>query len=79
MPAHPPEVNTVKALVAGAAATPLPHNAQPWLLRCPPVVGVPRPYAGPERTLPRTAPGKRAPHTGCGAAPLDPRVAAAEE
>ncbi|MCK8438676.1 nitroreductase [Streptomyces sp. D2-8] len=68
---------TVTMLVAEAAAAPSMHNAQPWRFQ----------YVADERLLllradlaramPRSDPGNRALHIGCGAALLNLRVAAA--
>ncbi|MEU2060564.1 nitroreductase [Streptomyces sp. NPDC013455] len=77
MTAQPPDVDTVTALVADAAAAPSLHNAQPWTFRYLRDVGVLRLYADPERALPRTDPENRGLHTGCGAALLNLRVSAA--
>ncbi|MGX4695289.1 Acg family FMN-binding oxidoreductase [Streptomyces sp. JNUCC 63] len=77
MTAQPSEVNTVKALVADAAAAPSLHNAQPWTFRYLRDIGVLRLYADLERTLPHTDPENRGLHMGCGAALLNLRVAAA--
>ncbi|MFB7576165.1 Acg family FMN-binding oxidoreductase [Streptomyces sp. NPDC056165] len=77
MPAEPPDVNTVEALVADAAAAPSLHNAQPWAFRYLRDTGVLRLYADLERALPRTDPGNRGLRMGCGAALLNLRVASA--
>ncbi|MFE7231650.1 Acg family FMN-binding oxidoreductase [Streptomyces sp. NPDC057596] len=77
MTAEPPDVNTVEALVADAAAAPSLHNAQPWAFRYLRDTGVLRLYADPERALPRTDPVNRGLRMGCGAALLNLRVAAA--
>ncbi|MGW2896404.1 Acg family FMN-binding oxidoreductase [Streptomyces sp. NPDC001212] len=77
MPAEPPDVNTVEALVADAAAAPSLHNAQPWAFRYLRDTGVLRLYADPGRALPRTDPVNRGLRMGCGAALLNLRVAAA--
>ncbi|MEV5082285.1 nitroreductase family protein [Streptomyces sp. NPDC056159] len=77
MTAEPPDVNTVEALVAGAAAAPSLHNAQPWAFRYLRDTGVLRLYADPERALPRTDPVNRGLRMGCGAALLNLRVATA--
>ncbi|MGW1983235.1 Acg family FMN-binding oxidoreductase [Streptomyces collinus] len=72
-----PDVRTVTAIVADAAAAPSLHNAQPWAFRYLPDVGVLRLYADLERALPRTDPDNRGLHVGCGAALFNLRVAAA--
>ncbi|MET8722147.1 Acg family FMN-binding oxidoreductase [Streptomyces misionensis] len=77
MTAEPPDVKTVTALVADAAAAPSLHNAQPWTFRYLQDIGVLRLYADPERTMPRADPDNRGLHIGCGAALLNLRVAAA--
>ncbi|MFG2884177.1 Acg family FMN-binding oxidoreductase [Streptomyces sp. NPDC048297] len=77
MSAQPFDDQTIKALVAAATAAPSLHNAQPWRFRHLRGTGVLRLYADLERTLPRTDPGKRGLHIGCGAALLNLRVAAA--
>ncbi|GAB1333876.1 nitroreductase [Streptomyces sp. E-15] len=77
MTAQPPDVNTVTALVADAAAAPSLHNTQPWTFRYLRDIGVLRLYADLKRTLPRTDPENRGLHIGCGAALLNLRVAAA--
>ncbi|MFF3582548.1 Acg family FMN-binding oxidoreductase [Streptomyces mirabilis] len=75
MSAEPFDEHTVTALVADATAALSLHNAQPWTFRYLRGMGVLRLYADLERTLPRTGPEKRGPHPGCGAAPLNLRVA----
>lgn len=77
MTAQPPDVDTVAALVADAAAAPSLHNAQPWAFRYLRDTGVLRLYADPARALPRTDPDNRGLHVGCGAALFNLRVAAA--
>ncbi|GEK01182.1 nitroreductase [Streptomyces sp. 1-11] len=77
MTAQPPDVDTVAALVADAAAAPSLHNAQPWAFRYLRDTGVLRLYADLERALPRTDPDNRGLHVGCGAALFNLRVAAA--
>ncbi|MFF4964371.1 Acg family FMN-binding oxidoreductase [Streptomyces sp. NPDC001037] len=77
MTAQPPDVDTVAALVADAAAAPSLHNAQPWAFRYLRDTGVLRLYADLERALPRTDPDNRGLHLGCGAALFNLRVAAA--
>ncbi|MFF9603435.1 Acg family FMN-binding oxidoreductase [Streptomyces sp. NPDC014684] len=77
MTAQPPDVDTVAALVADAAAAPSLHNAQPWAFRYLRDTGVLRLYADLKRALPRTDPDNRGLHVGCGAALFNLRVAAA--
>ncbi|MET8765627.1 nitroreductase [Streptomyces sp. NPDC004658] len=77
MTAQPPDVETVTALVADAAAAPSLHNAQPWAFRYLRDIGVLRLYADLARALPRTDPEHRGLHMGCGAALLNLRVSAA--
>ncbi|MGW2033883.1 Acg family FMN-binding oxidoreductase [Streptomyces sp. NPDC001811] len=77
MTAQPPDVETVTALVADATAAPSLHNAQPWAFRYLRDTGVLRLNADPARALPRTDPGHRGLHMGCGAALLNLRVSAA--
>jgi hypothetical protein len=68
---------TVARLVAEAAAAPSMHNAQPWRFRFLTGEGVLLLRADPERAMPRSDPGDRALHIGCGAALFNLRVAAA--
>ncbi|MDN3029211.1 nitroreductase family protein [Streptomyces sp. S.PB5] len=69
--------NTVTKLVAEAVAAPSMHNAQPWRFRFDIGEGLLRMYADLTRAMPRSDPGNRALHLGCGAALFNLRVAAA--
>ncbi|PCG85851.1 nitroreductase [Streptomyces sp. WZ.A104] len=68
---------TVVALVAAATAAPSMHNAQPWRFRFLTGESLLLLYADDERAMPRSDPGDRALHIGCGAALFNLRVAAA--
>ncbi|MFF0812660.1 Acg family FMN-binding oxidoreductase [Streptomyces albogriseolus] len=68
---------TVTTLVAEATLAPSMHNAQPWRFRFLTGERLLLLYADPERAMPRSDPGDRALHIGCGAALLNMRVAAA--
>ncbi|MFI2414377.1 Acg family FMN-binding oxidoreductase [Streptomyces sp. NPDC018947] len=68
---------TVTAFVAEATAAPSMHNAQPWRFRYVAAERLLLLYADPERAMPRSDPGDRALHIGCGAALFNLRVAAA--
>jgi len=67
----------VAKLVAEATAAPSMHNAQPWRFRFMSAEGLLLLGADPERAMPRSDPGNRALHIGCGAALFNLRVAAA--
>ncbi|MGW6519620.1 MULTISPECIES: Acg family FMN-binding oxidoreductase [unclassified Streptomyces] len=68
---------TVAKLVAEATAAPSMHNAQPWRFRFVTGERLMLVYADLERAMPRSDPGNRALHIGCGAALFNLRVAAA--
>ncbi|MGV9224501.1 Acg family FMN-binding oxidoreductase [Streptomyces albogriseolus] len=68
---------TVTTLVAEATLAPSMHNAQPWRFRFLTGERLLLLHADPERAMPRSDPGDRALHIGCGAALLNMRVAAA--
>ncbi|MFF9818700.1 Acg family FMN-binding oxidoreductase [Streptomyces sp. NPDC014006] len=68
---------TVAMLVAEATAAPSMHNAQPWRFRFAADERLLLLRADPERAMPRSDPGNRALHIGCGAALFNLRVAAA--
>ncbi|GHG11148.1 Acg family FMN-binding oxidoreductase [Streptomyces albogriseolus] len=68
---------TVTTLVAEATLAPSMHNAQPWRFRFLTGERLLLLYADQERAMPRSDPGDRALHIGCGAALLNMRVAAA--
>ncbi|MFG3408912.1 Acg family FMN-binding oxidoreductase [Streptomyces sp. NPDC048142] len=68
---------TVVTLVTGATAAPSMHNAQPWRFRFLTGESLLLLYADDERAMPRSDPGNRALHIGCGAALFNLRVAAA--
>ncbi|MFJ1975532.1 Acg family FMN-binding oxidoreductase [Streptomyces sp. NPDC087903] len=68
---------TVAMLVAEATAAPSMHNAQPWRFRFLADERLLLLRADPERAMPRSDPGNRALHIGCGAALFNLRVAAA--
>ncbi|MGX1299321.1 hypothetical protein RKD35_000809 [Streptomyces albogriseolus] len=68
---------TVTTLVAEATLAPSMHNAQPWRFRFLTGERLLLLYADLERAMPRSDPGDRALHIGCGAALLNMRVAAA--
>ncbi|MFE7431542.1 Acg family FMN-binding oxidoreductase [Streptomyces tendae] len=67
---------TVTTLVAEATAAPSMHNAQPWRFRFLAAERLVLLRADPERAMPRSDPGNRALHIGCGAALFNLRVAA---
>ncbi|MFE1046691.1 Acg family FMN-binding oxidoreductase [Streptomyces olivaceus] len=67
---------TVTTLVAEATTAPSMHNAQPWRFRFLAAERVVLLRADPERAMPRSDPGNRALHIGCGAALFNLRVAA---
>jgi hypothetical protein len=69
---------TVTALVAAATAAPSMHNAQPWRFRFVAAERLLLLHGDPERAMPRSDPGNRALHIGCGAALFNLRVAAAK-
>ncbi|GAA3502680.1 MULTISPECIES: Acg family FMN-binding oxidoreductase [Streptomyces] len=68
---------TVTTLVAEATLAPSMHNAQPWRFRFLTGERLLLLHADLERAMPRSDPGDRALHIGCGAALLNMRVAAA--
>ncbi|MFF7114721.1 Acg family FMN-binding oxidoreductase [Streptomyces albogriseolus] len=68
---------TVTTLVAEATLAPSMHNAQPWRFRFLTGERLLLLYADLDRAMPRSDPGDRALHIGCGAALLNVRVAAA--
>ncbi|TPQ17751.1 Acg family FMN-binding oxidoreductase [Streptomyces sporangiiformans] len=74
-----PQLNekTLTALVAEATAAPSMHNAQPWRFRYVAADHLLMLHADPERAMPRSDPGNRALHIGCGAALFNLRVGAA--
>ncbi|WP_333748640.1 Acg family FMN-binding oxidoreductase [Streptomyces sp. IBSBF 2394] len=67
---------TVTTLVAEATAAPSMHNAQPWRFRFLAAERLVLLRADPDRAMPRSDPGNRALHIGCGAALFNLRVAA---
>lgn len=67
---------TVTALVAEATAAPSMHNAQPWRFRFVAGERLLQLRADPDRAMPRSDPGNRALHIGCGAALFNLRVSA---
>ncbi|MEU0471867.1 Acg family FMN-binding oxidoreductase [Streptomyces olivaceus] len=67
---------TVTTLVAEATTAPSMHNAQPWRFRFLAAERVVLLRADPGRAMPRSDPGNRALHIGCGAALFNLRVAA---
>ncbi|AXL86993.1 nitroreductase [Streptomyces sp. CB09001] len=67
---------TVTTLVAEATTAPSMHNAQPWRFRFLAAERLVLLRADPERAMPRSDPGNRALHIGCGAALFNLRVAA---
>lgn len=71
------DAETVTALVAEATAAPSMHNAQPWRFRFVADEQVLLLRADPGRAMPRSDPGDRALHIGCGAALFNLRVATA--
>ncbi|WP_030242278.1 MULTISPECIES: Acg family FMN-binding oxidoreductase [unclassified Streptomyces] len=73
--ASPLDETTVTRLVAAATAAPSMHNAQPWHFRCLTGERVLQLHADLERAMPRSDPGNRALHIGCGAALFNLRVA----
>ncbi|MGV9697798.1 Acg family FMN-binding oxidoreductase [Streptomyces sp. NPDC003470] len=70
------DANTVTRLVADATAAPSMHNAQPWRFRFVADERLLLLHADPERSMPRSDPGNRALHIGCGAALFNLRVSA---
>ncbi|MFE1194066.1 Acg family FMN-binding oxidoreductase [Streptomyces olivaceoviridis] len=72
-----PDAKTVAALVAEAVTAPSMHNAQPWRFRFLAGERVLLLFADLDRAMPRSDPGDRALHIGCGAALFTLRVAAA--
>ncbi|MFG3259850.1 Acg family FMN-binding oxidoreductase [Streptomyces sp. NPDC048172] len=76
MTARPLDAGTVTALVAEAVTAPSMHNAQPWRFRYVAAVREVGLWADPCRAMPRSDPGNRALHIGCGAALFNLRVAA---
>ncbi|MGV9246130.1 Acg family FMN-binding oxidoreductase [Streptomyces sp. NPDC003710] len=72
------DAKTVAGLVAEAVAAPSMHNAQPWRFRFVASERVLLLFADLERAMPRSDPGNRALHIGCGAALFNLRVAAAQ-
>uniref|UniRef100_A0AAU2AGH9 Nitroreductase family protein n=1 Tax=Streptomyces sp. NBC_00093 TaxID=2975649 RepID=A0AAU2AGH9_9ACTN len=77
MPLRELDRKTVTALVAAATAAPSMHNAQPWRFRFVATERLLLLRGDPERAMPRSDPGNRALHIGCGAALFNLRVAAA--
>ncbi|MCX4904042.1 nitroreductase family protein [Streptomyces sp. NBC_00878] len=77
MPMRQLDQKTVTALVAAATAAPSMHNAQPWRFRFVAAERLLLVRGDPERAMPRSDPGNRALHIGCGAALFNLRVAAA--
>jgi hypothetical protein len=73
-----PDAETVAGLVAEAVTAPSMHNAQPWRFRFVTSERVLLLYADLDRAMPRSDPGNRALHIGCGAALFNLRVAAAQ-
>lgn len=67
---------TVTLLVTEATVAPSMHNAQPWRFRFIIDECVLQLCADLTRAMPRSDPGNRALHTGCGAALFNLRVAA---
>ncbi|MEU5629242.1 Acg family FMN-binding oxidoreductase [Streptomyces tendae] len=67
---------TVTTLVAEATAAPSMHNAQPWRFRFLAAERLVLLRADRDRAMPRSDPGNRALHIGCGAALFNLRVAA---
>src|SRR4051794_34649854 len=67
---------TVSMLVAEAAAAPSMHNAQPWRFQYVADERLLLLRADLDRAMPRSDPGTRALHIGCGAALFTLRVAA---
>ncbi|NEB63136.1 nitroreductase [Streptomyces diastaticus] len=67
---------TVTTLVAEATTAPSMHNAQPWRFRFLAAERLLLLRADPDRAMPRSDPGNRALHIGCGAALFNLRVAA---
>ncbi|MER6126898.1 nitroreductase [Streptomyces sp. NPDC001795] len=70
------DAKTATALVAAAVLAPSMHNAQPWRFRFVASDRVLLLFADLDRAMPRSDPGNRALHIGCGAALLNLRVAA---
>ena len=79
MPLRQLDQKTVTALVAAATAAPSMHNSQPWRFRFVAAERLLLLRGDPERAMPRSDPGNRALHIGCGAALFNLRVAAAHE
>ncbi|MFJ3306707.1 Acg family FMN-binding oxidoreductase [Streptomyces sp. NPDC086549] len=77
MNTRPLDAKAVTALVAEAVAAPSMHNAQPWRFRYVPSDHCLLLLADLDRAMPRSDPGNRALHIGCGAALFNLRVAAA--
>lgn len=71
------DAKTAAALVAEAVFAPSMHNAQPWRFRFLRSEGALMLLADPDRAMPRSNPGNRALHIGCGAALFNLRVGAA--
>ncbi|WUR29816.1 nitroreductase family protein [Streptomyces jietaisiensis] len=71
-----PQENTVTTLVAEAAMAPSMHNAQPWRFHFVTAERLLRIRADTDRAMPRSDPGDRALHIGCGAALFNLRVSA---
>ncbi|MEU6379773.1 nitroreductase family protein [Streptomyces sp. NPDC046909] len=72
-----PDEQAVTELIAEATAAPSMHNAQPWRFRFAADKRLILLFADPERAMPRSDPGNRALHIGCGAALFNLRVAVA--
>ncbi|MEU6417464.1 Acg family FMN-binding oxidoreductase [Streptomyces spiralis] len=70
------DAKTAAALVAEAVLAPSMHNAQPWRFRFVASEGALLLLADLDRAMPRSDPGNRALHIGCGAALFNLRVAA---
>ena len=77
MAAREPDEKTVTTLVAEATRAPSMHNAQPWRFRYVADERLLLLHADLARAMPRSDPGNRALHIGCGAALFNLRVAAA--
>ncbi|MFF6996304.1 Acg family FMN-binding oxidoreductase [Streptomyces sp. NPDC008313] len=71
------DAKTVVTLVTEATLAPSMHNAQPWRFQYAADEGVLRLRGDADRAMPRSDPGDRALHIGCGAALFNLRVAAA--
>ncbi|MEV5610658.1 nitroreductase family protein [Streptomyces sp. NPDC052225] len=76
MPNRPLAAETVRSLVADAAAAPSMHNAQPWSFRFLTRTATLELRADLARAMPRSDSRHRALHLGCGAALFNLRVAA---